>query len=49
VIGSEQFACPNCHLFLDDAELVLEAGLDDSFEVEGDYDDIGYDLEYNNE
>lgn len=48
VIGTDRFECPTCHLVLDDYELVLAAGLPDSFEVVGDLDDY-YEPEYNNE
>lgn len=41
--------CDECHLDLDDYELLVEAGLDEGFEVEGTDEDLQYAPEYNNE
>ena len=43
------FWCPSCHLVLEDLSLLSEAGMESTFETEGDVDDLGYDSEYNNE
>jgi hypothetical protein len=31
-VHAEYFSCPTCHLVLDDYELIVQAGLPDSFE-----------------
>lgn len=41
--------CDNCRLDLSDYDLLVEAGLDSDFEVEGSADDIVLEPEYNNE
>lgn len=41
--------CEHCRLELSDHELLVEAGVDEGFEVEGSGDDIEYEPEYNNE
>lgn len=41
--------CDECHLDLGDYDFLLEAGLDEGFDVEGSDDDIEYEPEYNNE
>jgi hypothetical protein len=48
-IGTDYLACPNCHLLLDDFDLIVEADIPTSFQVEGDPDDIEYEPAYNNE
>lgn len=49
VIGAVGFACPTCHLVLEDLELISLAGLETTFEVEGDLSDINDEAEYMNE
>jgi hypothetical protein len=41
--------CDECRLDLGDYDLIVEAGLDEGFEVEGTGEDIEYEPEYNNE
>lgn len=41
--------CDDCRLDIGDYELLVEAGLDEGFELEGTGDDIEYEPEYNNE
>lgn len=41
--------CDECRLDLGEYDLLVEAGLDEGFEVEGTGDDIEYEPEYNNE
>ena len=48
VVGSDFFSCEHCHLELQDIELLSAAGLDMSFEVEGDLASY-YEPEYDNE
>lgn len=48
-IATDSLHCPKCHLMIDEYELLIEAGIDTSFDAEGDVDDLGWDLEYNNE
>ncbi|WP_426518376.1 hypothetical protein ACPPVQ_02705 [Diaminobutyricibacter sp. McL0618] len=48
-IATDSIACRICHLIIDDYDLLVEAGIADTFEVDGDPDDIDNDSEYNNE
>lgn len=48
-ISSEYFSCANCGLVLDQYQLLEQAGIAESFETEGDYDDIDYGEEYGND
>ncbi|WP_157412120.1 hypothetical protein [Agreia sp. Leaf283] len=48
-IAPENFACPTCHLILDEPEMLDEAGLNDLFEAEGDPEDYYDGPEYENE
>jgi ribosomal protein S15P/S13E len=48
-VDSEYFSCPHCGLVLDDYQLLAEAGIDATFEAEGDSSDIPYEGEYGND
>ena len=48
-IATNALVCPRCHLEIHEDDLLVEAGVDLSFDTEGDVDDLGWDLEYNNE
>lgn len=48
-IAPVALVCDQCRLGLSDYDLLVEAGLDEGFEVEGSADDIDYEPEYNNE
>lgn len=48
-IASEAFSCDHCHLELNEFDLLEAAGLDESFEVEGDPEAYYDEPEYNNE
>lgn len=48
-IAPDAFDCPRCHLELYEYELLVKAGLEEAFEVEGSLEDIPYEEEYNNE
>ncbi|MFG1709778.1 hypothetical protein ACFLIM_42040 [Nonomuraea sp. M3C6] len=47
-IGAEYFSCSVCHLVLDSYELLDQAGVDDSFTVDGDPSDA-YEGDYGND
>lgn len=48
-VAPTALVCDQCRLHLGDYELLVEAGLDGDFDVEGSGDDIDYEAEYNNE
>jgi len=48
-IAPVALVCDECRLDLSDYDLLVEAGLDEGFDVEGSADDIEYEPEYNNE
>ncbi|WP_315770146.1 hypothetical protein [Rhodococcoides kroppenstedtii] len=48
-VGADHFSCEHCGLVLDSYELVEKAGLSDTFDAEGDVDDIVYGDEYGND
>lgn len=48
-VATDQVVCSDCHLDLDELDLITEAGFSDTFEVGGDLDDVDYEPEYNNE
>ncbi len=47
-VGTDGFACRDCHLEVDDLDLIQAMGLDAEFDVEGDPSDY-YEPEYDNE
>lgn len=49
-VASEYFSCPHCGLILDDYDLIAEAELPETFEIEGDDTDVMlYEPEYGND
>lgn len=48
-VDSEYFSCEHCGLVLADYQVLGEAGIEDTFEAEGDSSDIQYDGEYGND
>lgn len=48
-VFADYFVCDECHLELDDYELIEASGLPTSFSVEGDIDDIDFLPEYGND
>ncbi|PRY69505.1 hypothetical protein B0I08_102180 [Glaciihabitans tibetensis] len=48
-VSTNGFTCPNCHLSLNDVELILEADLPDAFDAEGDMGDVSGGSEYMDE
>jgi len=48
-VAPEHFVCPNCHLVLDEIELLEQAGLDDLIQAEGDPEAYYDEPEYENE
>lgn len=49
-VSSEYFSCSNCGLVLDSYDLVVEAGLNESFGADGEPSDLGeYEGEYGND
>ena len=48
-VASEYFSCPHCGLVLDDHQIMQEAGIEESFQEQGDSSDIPYEGEYGND
>ncbi|SEC06987.1 hypothetical protein SAMN04489844_1617 [Nocardioides exalbidus] len=48
-VDSEYFSCEHCGLALDDYQVLTEAGIADTFEVDGDSSDIEHEGEYGND
>ncbi|MEV4003002.1 hypothetical protein [Actinomadura sp. NPDC049753] len=48
-IGADHFSCPNCQLVLDSYELINQAGIATSFEVEGNPEDYFQEPDYGND
>ncbi|WP_206497630.1 hypothetical protein [Rhodococcus sp. KRD175] len=49
VVTSDYFSCGHCGLVLDQYELISQAGIEDTFETEGDIDDIDPGEDYGND
>lgn len=48
-IGASYFSCDTCHLVLDGYELIVAAGLDDTIDAEGDFNDAWEGYDYGND
>ena len=48
-VASEYFSCPHCGLVLDDYQVLEEAGIEETFQADGDSSDIPYEGEYGND
>lgn len=48
-IAADYFSCSNCHLVLDEYELIEQAGLPVEFDADGDYRDLFEEPEYGND